>query len=168
MGFKPVRLCVQVRVWVCYRERTLLTCRKVHQCPGGICTVLRFDSNFCVGLRRIWTSAGPEVPPDRLQTENMEAMDTIFICGGWHSFCNSFPQIFSPVSFSLHGDANLTEDTHCCWTMWSARSLMEAESLWSGGCQPAPPWSGAAQPVLRGLQHMEGERRKYEFRQISL
>lgn len=66
---------------------------------------------------------------------------------------------------TLHGDANLTEDTHCCWTMWSERSLREAESLWSGGCQPAPLWSEAAQPVLRGgLQHMEGEHRKYEFR----
>lgn len=101
----------------------------------------------------------------------LKAMDTIFICGERPSLVPNATVSYkcSKLSASspttLHGDANLTEDTHCCWTMWSERSLMEAESLWSGGCQPAPLWSEAAQPVLRGgLQHMEGEHRKDEFR----
>lgn len=173
--FKPALISVFRCVCGRVRQITLLTCRKVHQCPGGICTVLHFYSNLHVCLHRVWTSAGPEVPPDRLQTENMEApwiilkvMDAIFICGEWHRLVPNAAFKCSrqlPLLTNLHGDAHLTEDTHCCWTMWSERSLMEAESLWSGGCQPAPPWSEAAQPVLRGgLQHREEEHRKYEFR----
>lgn len=54
--------------WICMCV-TLLTCRKVRHCPGGTCTLHRYDSSLHVHLNRICVSAGPEVPPYCLQED---------------------------------------------------------------------------------------------------